>query len=116
MSSTQNKNTYDDYQVKKKESVKHVDYMLFDGFSKNENPALFVRGSNTSMYASHLSYNPIDIESTLRGIRSTNLEGPSFKATPQLKHLPEIEYFKTDPTFIPQPYYHSTQERPLYLN
>jgi hypothetical protein len=58
----------------------------------------------------------IDIESTLRGIRSTNLEGPSFKAEPEIKYLQETEYFTVQKTYIPQPYYHSITERPLYLN
>jgi hypothetical protein len=116
MSSTRNLNTIHDYKVKKQESVKINDYMLYRGFSRNDNPALCVLGFNGNMYAGHLSHNPIDIESTLRGIRSTNLEGPSFKAEPQLKNLPDVEYFNRTPTYIPESYLHSTMERPLYLN
>ena len=116
MASTRNLNTPDDYKVKKMESVKVKDYMLYDGFSINNSTAYFVRGSNPSLYAGQLSHNAIDIESTLRGIRSTNLEGPSFKATPQLKNMKETEYFKVNPTYIPRPYLHSTLERPLYLS
>ena len=116
MSSTRNLNTPDDYRVKKQESVRINNYMLYDGFSTNNNAALFVRGSNPSMYSGQLSHNAIDVESTLRGIRSTNLEGPSFKAEPQLKSLPETEYFKVAPTYMPRPFYHMCNERPLYLN
>jgi hypothetical protein len=116
MSSTRNLNTINDYKVKKQESVKLNDYMLYRGFSKNDNPSLCVLGSNSTMYAGQLSHNAIDIESTLRGIRSTNLEGPSFKAEPQLKNLPDVEYFTRTPTYIPQGYIHSTIERPLYLS
>jgi hypothetical protein len=116
MSSTRNLNTIDDYRVKKQESIKSNSYMLYDGFARNDNAALFVRGANPSMYGGQLSHNAIDIESTLRGIRSTNLEGPSFKAEPQLKPLPEVEYFKVEPTYIPQSYIHSTTQRPLYLS
>ena len=116
MSSTRNLNTIDDYRVKKQESIKSNNYMLYDGFARNDNAALLVRGANPSMYGGQLSHNVIDVESTLRGIRSTNLEGPSFKAEPQLKHLPEVEYFKVDPTYIPQSYVHSTTQRPLYLS
>jgi hypothetical protein len=116
MSSTRNLNTIDDYRVKKQESIKLNDYMLYNGFATNNNAALFVRGSNPSIYAGQLSHNAIDIESTLRGIRSTNLEGPSFKAEPQLKQLPETEYFKVKPTYIPQPFYHSLSERPSYMS
>jgi len=116
MSSTRNLNTIDDYRVKKQESLKTNQYMLYSGFAKNNNPALFIRGPNPSMYSGQLSHNCIDIESTLRGIRSTNLEGPSFKAEPELKYLKETEYFTVQNTYLPQPYYHSTTERPLYLN
>lgn len=116
MASTRNLNTPDDYKVKKMESSKVKDYMLYNGFSTNNAPAYFVRGSNPSIYAGQLSYNAIDIESTLRGIGSTNLEGPSFNSKPQLKSLPETEYFKVMPTYIPRPYTHSTSERPLYLS
>ena len=116
MSSTRNLNTIDDYRVKKQESIRVNDYMLYNGFAKNDNAALFVRGANPSIYSGQLSHNAIDIESTLRGIRSTNLEGPSFKADPQLKTLPETEYFKVSPTYIPQPFFHSVSERPSYLS
>jgi hypothetical protein len=116
MSSTRNLNTIDDYRVKKQESIKSNNYMLYDGFARNDNAALFVRGANPTMYGGQLSHNAIDIESTLRGIRSTNLEGPSFKAEPELKKLPEVEYFKVEPTYIPQSYVHSTTQRPLYLS
>ena len=116
MSSTRNLNTINDYRVKKQESVKINNYMLYNGFSRNDNPALCVLGSNSTMYSGQLSHNAIDIESTLRGIRSTNLEGPSFKAEPQLKSLPSVEYFNRTPTYIPESYAHSTIERPLYLS
>jgi hypothetical protein len=116
MSSTRNSNMIDDYRVKKQESVKINNYMLYGGFSRNDNPALCALGSNSTMYSGQLSHNAIDIESTLRGIRSTNLEGPSFKAEPQLKKLPSVEYFNTTPTYIPESYFHSTIERPLYLS
>ena len=116
MSSTRNLNTISDYRVKKQESINLNNYMLYEGFSTNNNAALFVRGPNPSIYSGQLSHNAIDIESTLRGIRSTNLEGPSFKAEPELKSLSETEYFKMNPTYMPKPFYHSNTERPLYLS
>jgi len=47
---------------------------------------------------------------------STNLEGPSFKATPKPTHIKTISYFDVNPIYIPAPYKHSTIERPLYLS
>ena len=116
MASTRNLNTKGDYLVKKMESIHVSNYMLYSGFSTNMEPSYFVRGANPSIYAGQLCNNAIDVESTLRGIRSTNLEGPSFKATPDTVKIGEREYFSVNPTYIPRPYLHSTVERPLYLN
>ena len=116
MASTRNLNTKGDYAVKKKESSAIHNYMTYSGFSTNFEPAYFKRGANPSIYAGQLCNNAIDVESTLRGIRSTNLEGPSFSATPELIPIGEKQYFTVNPTYIPQPYHHSTVERPLYLN
>jgi len=115
MASTRNINTIGDYQVKKAESTNINNYMMYGGFSTN-NPSYFVRGANPSIYSGQLDKNAIDVESTLRGIRSTNLEGPSFKATPAPKQIKSISYFDVNPVYIPRPYYHSTIERPLYLS
>jgi len=115
MASTRNINTKGDYQVKKAESSNINNYMLYGGFSTN-NPSYFVRGANPSIYSGQLDKNAIDVESTLRGIRSTNLEGPSFKATPAPKQIKSINYFDVNPVYIPRPYEHSTLERPLYLS
>ena len=116
MASTRNLNTLGDYLVKKMESTNISNYMLYSGFSTNIEPSYFVRGANPSIYAGQLCNNAIDVESTLRGIRSTNLEGPSFKARPDTVIIGEREYFSVNPTYIPRPYLHSTVERPLYLN
>jgi len=116
MASTRNLNTKGDYAVKKMESTNINNYMLYSGFSVNSETAYFVRGANPAIYAGQLCKNAIDVESTLRGIRSTNLEGPSFKATPDVVSIGAREYFNVNPTYIPQPYMHSTVERPMYLN
>ena len=116
MASTRNLNTKGDYDVKKMESSNINNYMMYSGFSTNKEAAYFVRGANPSMYAGQLCKNAIDVESTLRGIRSTNLEGPSFSAKPENITIGERQYFKVNPTYVPQPYIHSTVERPLYLN
>jgi hypothetical protein len=115
MASTRNINTNGDYAVKKMESVNANNYLLYHSYSTND-PAYFVRGANPSIYAGQLDHNAIDVESTLRGIMSTNLEGPSFKATPKPTHIKTISYFDVNPIYIPAPYKHSTIERPLYLS
>ena len=116
MASTRNCNTEGNYKVEQLQNKNIESYLGYDGFSTNINPAYFVRGSNPSIYSGQLSKNAIDVESMLRGIRATNLEGPSFKASPQIIKINETEYFKVNPIYMPQPYYHSISDRPLYLS
>ena len=114
MTSTRNKNTQGDYNVKKQESIMIRDYLLHD-YTNAKNPVMFSLGSNPSFYSGVLSQNSIDIESKLRGIRSVNLEGPSFNPTPQFKSIPTVSYFERPNVYLPQPYIHSRSERPNYL-
>jgi hypothetical protein len=114
MTSTRNKNTQGDYNVRKQESIMIRDYLIHD-YANTKNPVMFSLGSNPSFYGGVLSQNSIDIESKLRGIRSVNLEGPAFNVTPQLKSLPTVSYFERHHVFLPQPYIHSKSERPNYL-
>ena len=115
MTSTRNKNTQCDYNVKKQESIMIRDYLLHNDYANSKNPVMFTLGSNPSFYGGILSQNCIDIESKLRGIRSVNLEGPSFNPTPQFKSVPTVSYFERHETLLPKPYIHSMSERPNYL-
>ena len=115
MTSTRNGNTQGDYNVKKQESIMIRDYLLYNAYANTNNPVLFTLGSNPSFYGGVLSQNSIDIESKLRGIRSVNLEGPSFDPVPQFKSLPTVCYFERPQMILPQPYIHSKSERPNYL-
>ncbi len=115
MTSTRNGNTQGDYNVKKQESVMIRDYLLYNDFANTKTPVFFSLGSNPSFNGGVLSQNSIDIESKLRGIRSVNLEGPSFDPMPQFKSIPTISYFERPQMIMPQPYIHSRSERPNYL-
>jgi hypothetical protein len=116
MTSTRNKNAQGDYNVKKQESIMIRDYLLYNDYANTQNPVLFSLGSNPSFYGGVLSQNPVDIESKLRGIRSVNLEGPSFDVTPKFKSVPTVSYFERPKVFLPKLYVHSTSERPNYLS
>lgn len=115
MTSTRNGNTQQDYNVKKQESVMIRDYLLNNDYANTRNPVMFDLGSNPCFYGGVLSQNTVDIESKLRGIRSVNLEGPSFNPTPQFKSIPSVSYFERHQVFLPKPYLHSRSERPNYL-
>jgi hypothetical protein len=116
MTSTRNKNAQGDYNVKKQESVMIRDYLLYNDYANTKNPVLFSLGSNPSFYSGVLSQNSIDIESKLRGIRSVNLEGPSFDVIPKFKSIPTVSYFERHEVLLPKPYIQSTSERPNYLS
>lgn len=115
MSSTRNLNTITDYEVVKNQNAKMQDYRLYNGFGVNERPAFLTRGANPAMHSEHLTANAVDVESMLRGIRSTNLEGPSFKVEPRYFGIDELSYFEPVPMIVPPSYQHSTTERPNYL-
>ncbi len=117
MASTRNLNTPGDYILEKKLNNDVIQQRLYDGFGINSQPGFFTDGVNPSkMHSSHLSSNPTDIESMLRGIRANNMEGPSFSVTPLFKPMGEISYFDKLAMVMPKTYYHSTEERPNYLS
>lgn len=115
MTSTRNLNTPQDYKLEKKMNQQFLDYNLYTGAKVNKNTALFQDGPNPGLYGGQLSKNAVDVESMLRGIQSANLEGESFKATPETVRLPEVNYFTRTPIIIPPSFQHNTKERPNYL-
>lgn len=114
MASTRNLNTPHDYRLERKMNQTVLDYQLYTGSAKNEMPALFRDGPNPKMYAEMLDRNMIDVESMLRGIRSTDLEGESFHAVPETRKLEEVSYFTKTPIIIP-PSFTLSRERPSFL-
>ena len=114
MASTRNLNTPSDYKLTKIKDKEMTNYLHYQGSRVNDSPALFKNGPNPNMYGGELSKNAVDIESMLRGIRATDLEGESFSTMPRLKELSEISYFDKIPLIIP-PSYQTTMERPNYL-
>jgi len=115
MASTRNLNTPQDYKLEKKMNQHFLDYNLYTGAKVNQSTALFRDGPNPGLYGGQLSTNAVDVESMLRGIRSVNLEGDSFKAKPETVPLPEVSYFTRTPIIIPPSFQHYTKERPNYL-
>jgi len=115
MASTRNLNTPHDYKLEKKMNHQAMNYALYTGSKVNHSTCLFRDGPNPGLYGGQLSKNAVDVESMLRGIRSVNLEGPSFQVLPEKVVLPEVFYFTKTPIIIPPSFQHSTKERPNYL-
>ena len=63
-----------------------------------------------------LSYNPIDIESSLFGINSTNLVNPQPPVKPEIKVLPSLNMVPTKKVIVMEPKPANVTHKPLYLN
>ena len=59
-----------------------------------------------------LSRNPIDIESVLFGIGSTNLVNPKKPVKPDLKRIPTSVFFERLPVHMPKPLVIENDQRP----
>jgi len=116
MSSTRNINQQYDYNVKKRESSNFLNYISNINYHKQASPAFMELGSNAKLPAEQLCRNYIDVESMLRGIRSTNLEGDSFRTVPINNNISDVKLFEKPKLVIPNSYKHSLVERPNYLN
>lgn len=122
MSSTRNLNQKSDYLTKKKQSERLMQYMVNPHFAEQTHHSIrmFDIGSGPSkLNGSNLSHNYIDIESKLRGIRSVNLEGPSFNPTPQSKQFQTTKLFENtlrENVYLPNPMIHHTNERAGFHN
>tara|TARA_Y100000389_G_scaffold104282_1_gene101146 strand:+ start:595 stop:960 length:366 start_codon:yes stop_codon:yes gene_type:complete len=98
MSSTKNLNSEYNYIVEKKQNLKKNNY-TFDKIY-HELPHkynMFNLGSNPSkMSRDNFSYNSVDIESKLRGIKSCNLEGSNFDPESKYKTQYSIDIFNNN--------------------
>jgi hypothetical protein len=116
MSSTRNKNQYADYNVKKRESLIFHNYITNPNYAIHNKTTLMELGSIPKFSGEQLSTNHVDIESMLRGIRSTNLEGPSFTVNPKPISLDHKAWFEKPKVVMPEDFVHSFTQRPNYLN
>lgn len=105
MASTRNNNTPGDYRLQQKQFKESMQYNEYVNSQYGEAystaiPCLGITPSH--MPRNTLSSNPIDIESTLFGINSTNLVNPQPEVKPQLKTVPMKSYFEKTPLIMPK--------------
>ena len=116
MASTRNKNTRINYEIEQR------NFDLANRYTFNPNSA-YGLASNTNQPGlglnpaqiprSQLSQNPINIESYLFGIDSTNLVKPRTYEEPQLKQLESVQIIDRLPMVMPQPLVIEKNQRPL---
>lgn len=116
MASTRNNNTPGNYCLEQRNNRLMQDYELYKNSQNGNayNPAIPTFGITPShMPSSEFSYNPVEIESSLFGINSTNLVNPQKEVTPQLKKVQEKTFIKKVPLIMPQPLAIEKQQRPF---
>lgn len=117
MASTRNINTMSDYRLHTLQNRDLQTYNLYQNSSygaPNNNRVIPNLGYMPSkMSYDSLSNNPIDIESALRGIGSTNLVEPKQPVIPDMKKLQFNDWFDRDKAVImPYPFIHIGNQRP----
>jgi len=118
MASTRNINSKGDYNLEqnKYQAKRNYESFVNSSYGKAYSPALSTLGINPShMPRETFSSNPIDVESALFGINSTNLVNPQKPVNPQLKKIPEISFFERLPICMPKPLVIEHNQRPFFL-
>ena len=116
MASTRSKNTPGDYYLEQRnlELSRVYEHYAHSASGKPKDVAFPALGFNPSWMARDtLCHNPVDVESELFGINSTNLVTPHVTALPQLKTQSTIAYFETLPLIMPQGLVIENKQRPL---
>jgi len=106
MASTRNKNTRGNYILERKMDVDNQRYNLFKHSQYGEACHTRLPGNGllgAQIYSDQLSHNPIQIESFLFGINSTNLVNPEPPLVPEFKHLETADIYKKSPIIMPTP-------------
>lgn len=118
MASTQNINTPGNYYLEQRQYKESEQYKLYKNSQYGE--AVDTRLAGLGVLQGRaprecLSHNPIQIESFLFGINSTNLVNPEPKITPELKTLRTANFYEQAPTIMPLPLVIEKSQRPFPL-
>lgn len=116
MASTRNINTPNDYCLQQRQFSQNMNYNLYKNSQYGEaaHNAIPQAGINMGhMPWNVLSRNPVQIESALFGINSTNLVKPQAPITAELNKLPTACFYDRVPTFMPEPLVVEKNQRPF---
>jgi len=106
MASTRNINTPGNYALEQQQYKHNQQYNLYKNSQYGEAYTTNLPGNGLlpgQLPANKLSHNPIQIESFLFGINSTNLVKPEAPLVPELTHLESVNIYTKQPTIIPLP-------------
>ena len=121
MSSTRNKNTLMNYRAEEKKNNEITNYKFNTNSQYGKSTQFLGRFKlpdstqpTRNINPDHFSHNPVDIESQLRGISSTNLVGQSFKVEPKLKQLDSMKMYERVPLILANQITTEQNQRPLF--
>lgn len=118
MASTRNNNTKGNYCLQQKS---FNNSMLYNSYVNSQwgsasNTAIPTLGITPShMPWNTLSSNPVDIESSLFGINSTNLVENKLPVQPELKNVPMVAFFDIQSVIMPEKFVVQKDQRPFPL-
>lgn len=114
MASTRNKNTRGNYALELNRSIHTQDYLLTKDYGEAKQTNQPGNGLGVAQLPRHeMSSNPIEIESFLRGIGSTDLTKPVQTLDAQLKCMPQLDLFRYPSVIVPEKFQAQTDQRPL---
>lgn len=117
MASTRNKNTTSDYCLQQRSYRQNMQYNLYEHSASGSaagTSAFPCVGTNMGhMPWNVLAQNPVDIESGLFGIDSTNLVNPRPPTIAHVNALPDISFFPRKPLHMPKPLVIPMDQRPF---
>jgi hypothetical protein len=116
MASTRNINTMGNYYLEEKQYQHSRHYTLYPNSQYGSAYSTNLPGNGLNpgqIYGGKFSQNPIEIESFLFGINSTNLVNPQEPLTPELKNLSNVNVFESQPIIMPKPLVIEKGQRPF---
>ena len=115
MASTRNKNTRNDYAIELNKSIHTQEYLLTGDYAQSNATACPGNGlGGAHLPRAQMSHNPIDIETFLFGIGSTDLTKDVPVLDANLKCLPTHDIFAKAPTVVPHKFVSNTTQRPQF--
>lgn len=117
MASTRNRNATGDYSMEQRENNRLVDYKTYETYGVPNQTYLPGNGLlQGRVGAEQISHNSVDIESNLRGIRSTDLVNGAPYFNPMGKNLQSLSVSDRLELIMPQPLVVEKHQRPAYMS
>ena len=113
MASTRSKNTIGNYSFEKRDNENRLLYSVYKNYAVPEETYFPGNGLiGARMTGNDLAMNSCDIESSLFGIGSNNLENPQPDVVPELKQLKYLSIIDRIPLITPAPLVVQLNQRP----